>query len=181
MDFDPTIHRRRPPGILVFDSNGELVFLNKEAGELLKASPEEIKAALPREILSFSGRRSKSAPMTASFVLNGELLMTRTVPLHRASLNRGDSSHLMVIVERQRRRGRVDMSRFRESFRLTEREAQVVAELIKGGANQDIASALSLSEHTVKDHVKRIMAKLGVKSRSMVICRVFEFSNSPGI
>ena len=181
MDLDPIIQRKRPPGILVFDAKGELVFLNKEAGEILKAPPEEIKAALPREILSFTGKRGKTGSVASSFVLHGELLTTRTVDLHRASLKGSGSSHLMVIVERQRKRGSVDMARIQDSFRLTDRETQVVGELIKGGSNHDIASALSLSEHTVKNHVKKIMGKLGVKSRSMVLCRVFEFSNSPGI
>ena len=66
MDLDHIIQRKRPPGILVFDSDGELVFLNKEAGEILKAPPEEIKAALPREVLSFSGKRGKTGSVASS-------------------------------------------------------------------------------------------------------------------
>jgi DNA-binding NarL/FixJ family response regulator len=37
--------------------------------------------------------------------------------------------------------------------------------LAKGHANEDIATAVCRSPHTVKDHVKRIMLKLGARRR----------------
>ncbi|PYR27028.1 MAG: DNA-binding response regulator [Acidobacteria bacterium] len=48
---------------------------------------------------------------------------------------------------------------------LTRRELQIVAAVVAGYANKDIASRLSLSEHTVKHHLSSIFDKLGVANR----------------
>jgi two-component system, NarL family, response regulator LiaR len=49
---------------------------------------------------------------------------------------------------------------------LTERETEVLRLLAQGQSNKQIARALSVSEQTVKSHVSRILAKLGVQSRT---------------
>ena len=53
--------------------------------------------------------------------------------------------------------------------RLTSREVQVLEELAKGMANKQIADALCISEYTVKDHVKNILAKLRVADRTEAV------------
>ena len=49
---------------------------------------------------------------------------------------------------------------------LTERETEVLRRLGRGLANKEIAQTLGIGETTVKSHVKRILAKLGVQSRT---------------
>ena len=49
---------------------------------------------------------------------------------------------------------------------LTERETEVLKLLARGKANKQIASALYVSEKTVKAHVSSILAKLNVSSRT---------------
>ena len=49
---------------------------------------------------------------------------------------------------------------------LTERELEVLACLSQGLGNKEIATALNISENTVKTHVRSILAKLGVRSRT---------------
>jgi DNA-binding NarL/FixJ family response regulator len=49
--------------------------------------------------------------------------------------------------------------------RLSRRETEVLQHVARGLSNCDIASALQLSEQTVKNHVSRILGKLGVRSR----------------
>jgi DNA-binding NarL/FixJ family response regulator len=49
---------------------------------------------------------------------------------------------------------------------LTERETEVLRLLAQGQSNKQIARDLSISEQTVKSHVSRILAKLGVQSRT---------------
>jgi two-component system NarL family response regulator len=49
---------------------------------------------------------------------------------------------------------------------LSAREVQVLELIVKGMANKQIAYALSIAEHTVKNHVKNILSKLGVQDRT---------------
>ena len=52
---------------------------------------------------------------------------------------------------------------------LTERETEVLNLLSKGLANKQIASALAISEHTVKFHVSSIYSKLNVTNRTEAV------------
>ena len=49
---------------------------------------------------------------------------------------------------------------------LTERETEVLKLMARGRANKQIATSLFIGEKTVKAHVSRILAKLGVQSRT---------------
>ena len=52
---------------------------------------------------------------------------------------------------------------------LTGREMEVLQQLAGGNRNRDIADKLSISEETVKVHVKHIMDKLGAKDRTQAV------------
>jgi DNA-binding NarL/FixJ family response regulator len=49
---------------------------------------------------------------------------------------------------------------------LTDRESELLRLMVQGLPNKEIAQALSLSENTVKYHVKHILHKLGVQNRT---------------
>ncbi len=49
---------------------------------------------------------------------------------------------------------------------LTEREREVLALLARGATNREIASELYLSFDTIKTHVRKVFAKLGVANRT---------------
>jgi two-component system, NarL family, response regulator len=49
---------------------------------------------------------------------------------------------------------------------LSAREVQVLKLIVQGHANKQIAFHLSIAEHTVKNHVKSILSKLGVQDRT---------------
>jgi DNA-binding NarL/FixJ family response regulator len=56
-------------------------------------------------------------------------------------------------------------SRVRSQLQLTRREQQLVPLIDGGMTNKEIASQLNISEQTVKNHVHRILRKIGVKDR----------------
>ena len=53
--------------------------------------------------------------------------------------------------------------------RLTEREVDVLQHVAGGNRNKDIAEQLSISEETVKVHLKHIMEKLGASDRTAAV------------
>jgi two-component system response regulator DesR len=54
---------------------------------------------------------------------------------------------------------------------LSPRERDVLRELGRGGTNRDIAAALQLSPHTVKQHVSALCRKLGARNRAEAVRR----------
>lgn len=52
---------------------------------------------------------------------------------------------------------------------LTERETEVLRLLAQGQSNKEIARQLSIVEDTVKTHVRHILGKLGVQSRTQAV------------
>jgi len=57
---------------------------------------------------------------------------------------------------------------------LTPREGEIAALLVQGFTNRQIASELSISEHTVHRHVAGILKKLNLHSREQVASRLAE-------
>ena len=52
---------------------------------------------------------------------------------------------------------------------LSEREKEVLFELVKGLSNKEIAEVLFISDKTVKIHINKIFKKLNVKSRTQAV------------
>lgn len=67
-----------------------------------------------------------------------------------------DATHALIASSQQ-----VDT----ETFGLTDRELEVLALLVDGRTNPEIATALGVSRSTIKTHVSNILAKLNVTNR----------------
>ena len=52
---------------------------------------------------------------------------------------------------------------------LTGRELEILKLIAKGSANKDVASQLSIADHTVKKHVANILDKLGANDRTHAV------------
>ncbi len=57
---------------------------------------------------------------------------------------------------------------------LTERELEVMRLVATGRSNAELAGELFLSEQTIKTHVSRILAKLGLRDRTQIVVTAYE-------
>ena len=64
--------------------------------------------------------------------------------------------------------GKIDYEQIKK-IGLTQREHDVLVKMAEGLSNQEIATALFLSESTIKTHVSNILFKLDVKRRTAAI------------
>ena len=64
---------------------------------------------------------------------------------------------------------------------LSAREEEVAALVSQGLTNRQIASELSISEHTVATHITRILKRLGLNSRSRLSAWATERGLSPSM
>jgi len=57
---------------------------------------------------------------------------------------------------------------------LTQRERDIVRLIVEGASNKEVASALAISERTVKGHLSNVFQKLGVSDRLKLVLYVRE-------
>jgi DNA-binding CsgD family transcriptional regulator/CheY-like chemotaxis protein len=148
--------------IAVRASDGRLMWQTPLARELLEtyygtSAPETPAAILAwlRRHLAEAERQIEPPRLTAE--LGARRLSIR---LHRQT---GDDDWLIVMRE-------VSDAAIIESmslaFKLTAKEAEVLYWVVKGKINRDIADIVGSSPATVKKHLERIFAKLGVETRT---------------
>lgn len=57
---------------------------------------------------------------------------------------------------------------------LTQREHEIVREVVRGRSNAEIAATLFVTEATVKTHIGRVLAKVGLRDRVQLVVLAYE-------
>ena len=65
-----------------------------------------------------------------------------------------------------------DMSVFKNRYRLSKREIQVIELVLRGSNNGHIAKTLGITPATAKKHLSRVFAKVGVDSRAQLTSKL---------
>ncbi len=148
--------------IAVRAGDGRLLWQTPLARELLESYYGTSAPETPPAILAWLRRHLADAerqiePPRLSAELGARRLSIR---LHQQT---GDDDWLIVMREVSDAAVIESMSL---AFKLTAREAEVLYWVVKGKINRDIADILGASPATVKKHLERVFAKLGVETRT---------------
>jgi DNA-binding CsgD family transcriptional regulator len=81
---------------------------------------------------------------------------------------------ILIFMERIGVRDHLSLGHAMQQYHLTGREQTVLLQLSKGLTNKEIANSLSIVEQTVKGHIKRLMTKMQVTTRTGLLSRLLE-------
>ena len=133
--------------------------------EVCRTLRDEFGDDLP--IIFVSGERVDAADRALGLIVGGDDYLVKPV----------DPDELLARVRRaivRARRQRVDRSMGTHAFDLTKRELEVIGLLAAGRTQAEIASSLFISPKTVASHLQRILAKLGVHSRTQAVAVAYD-------
>jgi len=139
-------------GYIFLDAQGEVAHWSERTRELIaKYFSGEASGKLPAQVrLQIRKSRLEGFAMPPQIIHKGnECLMLRYV-------QHPQDGRFLVIVEE---------TSAPQASCLSEREREVLQWIARGKANGEIAIILGISLHTVKRHVEKVLAKLGVESR----------------
>jgi DNA-binding CsgD family transcriptional regulator len=178
--------KRAGPGILILSTSGHLLYKDRRAWELCVAldpsGGEETIKTLPIPIQELCGEINKMLAVRTEakdweqfrvkrvFEISGRQLLLSGLGLpDRHGLQQ---SRILITVEEIGRRPGPSIEYLKDVFRLTDREITVVQNLLKGWTNKEIANELGVTEQTIKEHIKHIMAKTKTTTRTGILVQV---------
>jgi DNA-binding CsgD family transcriptional regulator len=177
LNLSEIIKMRSAPGILIFDLEGRLLYVNDAALDIM---PDPQESQILEEIRKICDCLKSGRDCDGPEVLPGHQAQSvlDLGPGGYFSLraffigNHGgheDPTHIMALIEGITKKHCINFEKARTDFMLTKRELEVLGLICEGLANRDISERLFISEYTVKDHIKNIMKKMGVGSRNEIM------------
>ena len=171
---------RQMPGIIVLDDADRLVLANGRSAEMLRevathADADTGDSAIPPVLAGLlpqlRSRLRERSDTTAAALLTVDLCV------RACHMSGPQGRHLLLVLERVQRRDAVAANI--EKYALSPRECDVVMLVLYGYSNRRIADQLILTEYTIEDHLKRVFAKIGVKSRTALAAKILGWRDTP--
>lgn len=126
-------------------------------------------SAVPSMLLLYLSERNISENV---FVCYFAYLLCRYA-LHTLSIRMKEAPQVDEVSDLERHIDEL-MPFYRERYRLSEREGEVLHLVVMGKSNQEIAAELYLAVGTVKTHVHNILVKTGQKSREALVLHFWQ-------
>jgi len=188
-DFIETIAEQRVgPGILLLSSSLNLMHMNRRAWELSGKITQAQNGKAATGVLPTAVTELCAEVITALQVRTDakdweqvqirRLVSTPNPPVLLRAFGLPDRggvqrARILIMMEEVPQRKERGTETARQRFLLTVREHEVVRELARGHTNKEIATALNITEQTVKEHVKHIMEKTRSTTRTGILARIF--------
>ena len=168
------------PGMVLFDADGDVVSANEEARFWLDELPPEPGVRTEHGVLPvwllvtvFRAGAIRHGAGDGTARTRVRTRQGRWLACHASCLRAADGSvgDVALVIEPAPPAAVAPL--VVEAYDLTVREQEIVHLLARGAGTAEIADALFLSPHTVRDHVKAIFAKAGVSSRGELVAKLF--------
>jgi DNA-binding CsgD family transcriptional regulator len=174
-----------PLGLICTDLEGEILFVNAAARELIELNllpggpephtKEALSPVLPPEIslgidylrgLLTHARRTYAQPFP-KLLLHSQAWYDIEFFLysHTKELDCESVKEARIFVLLKSDTALIPAKSLAQRFALTNREQEVLHHLIAGKARKEIASVMKLSEDTIRSYLRTLYAKLGARSR----------------
>lgn len=175
------------PGMLLFDADGHLVSLNDEAeawiDELRGDHPEPGAdgVRLPMIVLTtlMRARAQGLGRVRGGARARVRGASGRWLVCHASCLRAADGTIGQTALVLEPAAGSEIAPIIAEAYELSARERQITQLIARGSPTEDIAATLHLSRHTVRDYIKAIFEKVGVRSRGELVAHLFAEHYAP--
>lgn len=84
-----------------------------------------------------------------------------------------EETRILILMEEIGRRKDHSAEHAKDYYKLTAREQAIGYRLMEGMTNKEIAKELGIAEQTTKDHIKSIMKKMKVSTRTGILVKIF--------
>jgi DNA-binding CsgD family transcriptional regulator len=174
----PAASRQRGPALVILDKAGDIQSITPEAREWL-AELEQGSATgmtpVPEPVYTVAGRARAARTGAGSGPASAQVRTASQgwLHLHASCLDGPDSpgESVAVVITPARAADLVPLLAL--GYRLTHREQEVLQFLARGMSTAEMTQRLAISPHTVRDHIKSLFGKVGVRSRAELVARIF--------
>ncbi len=185
LKYAEIVKKRSTPGILIFDMDENLLYLNPEVFDYLPSldgageDGEHSVGDVPDEILDFyrSARENPSTPagMKGNNPSSVIMALGKGNPYSLRALRVGNHgngkipTHIVILVEKVVERHEPDFDKAKIKYKLSKKELEVLKLVCQGFSNKAIGEKMFICVFTVKDHIKNLKRKIGASSRSEMV------------
>jgi DNA-binding CsgD family transcriptional regulator len=191
VDLLKVANERSMPGILILDYRKKPVFFNPVAldvfsrleSETLPTLKNPVSIAFPQEISNLYDTLKKDQNrlncQTTLFATPETTYCCRGFFLQGPPGSIGKTFFIFFLIEKIMPRHKVDLDKFKKHFELSDRQMEIVKYLLVGLTNKEMAEESCVSEDTIKGHLRHIMKRLDVRSRTGILSKIFQLFNEP--
>ncbi|MFF1821744.1 LuxR C-terminal-related transcriptional regulator [Kribbella sp. NPDC058245] len=161
--------------VLVFDRDSQVLSATPAAEQRVLELGGELWSQLPLVVTGLVLAARATVTGSGSFVPEAKV-RSRTgewLSLHAGPVRNRDgfTGEIAVSIEPAGAAGVIPL--VVAAYGLTDRERDVVQQVLAGASTREIATGLHLSPYTVQDHLKAVFEKVGVSSRRELASRIF--------
>jgi DNA-binding CsgD family transcriptional regulator len=169
-------------GVIFLNPEGQLIWHNRafdrllvenREGHLLVAAVIEFASDYYSDLYGAEGASQHSTDSIIRDVTVGRIAHELHCTLMPKGML-GPDSYILCIVKRSASRWSSYQEHLRQAWGLTEREAQVAVECLRGKKNLEIAEQLRISVETVNKHLDKVYQKAGVRGRAELASRMLD-------